>query len=102
MGIEEILLDQAEKKGMKLARIQKDIAFTKGLLTSTDHTTLKIAQLVGVSEDFVLKVKKGIKNYNKEYKSKPVNLAAKYSGGMSKQPIEEINKQLDDLRNEWD
>ena len=29
------------------------------------------------------------------------NLAAKYSGAMTKQPIEEINKQLDDMRNEW-
>ena len=32
----------------------------------------------------------------------PVNLAAKYSGTMSKQSPEEIDKQLNDLRNEWD
>jgi len=32
----------------------------------------------------------------------PVNLAAKYSGAMSKQSPEEIDKELDDLRNEWD
>jgi len=31
-----------------------------------------------------------------------VDLAAKYSGVMTKQPIEEINKQIDNLRNEWD
>jgi hypothetical protein len=32
----------------------------------------------------------------------PLNLAAKYSGVMSKQSPEEIDKQLNDLRNEWD
>lgn len=30
------------------------------------------------------------------------NFAAKYSGSMTKQPIEEVEKQLNDLRNEWD
>jgi hypothetical protein len=39
---------------------------------------------------------------NKEIKAAPVNLAAKYSGAMTKQPVEEVDKQLDDLRNEWD
>ena len=34
--------------------------------------------------------------------SRSLNLAAKYSGKMTKQSTEEINKQLDDLRNEWD
>ena len=32
----------------------------------------------------------------------PLNLAAKYGGAMSKQSPEEIDKQLNDLRNEWD
>ena len=32
----------------------------------------------------------------------PKNLAAKYSGAMTKQSIEEIEKQLNDLRAEWD
>jgi hypothetical protein len=32
----------------------------------------------------------------------PVNLALKYSGAMSKQSPEEIDKELNDLRNEWD
>jgi hypothetical protein len=30
------------------------------------------------------------------------SLSAKYSGAMTKQPIEEVDKQLNDLRNEWD
>jgi hypothetical protein len=65
MGIEEFLLYQAREKGFKegleIALIQRalemDIAFTRNLLTLTDRSILKIAQLVGVSEDFVLKVK---------------------------------------------
>lgn len=56
MGIEEFLLDQAEKKG----ETKKDIAFTKSLLTSTDFDIAKIAQLVGVNEEFVLRIKKEI------------------------------------------
>jgi hypothetical protein len=42
-----------------------------------------------------------IKN-NDELKASTSNLAAKYSGAMSKQSPEEIDKQLNDLRNEWD
>ena len=69
MGIEEFLLDRAEKKGiekgieegiekgMTQKELEKNIAFTRNLLTSTDFSSLKIAQLVGVSEDFVLKIK---------------------------------------------
>jgi hypothetical protein len=34
--------------------------------------------------------------------SAPLNLAAKYSGAMSKQSPKEIDKQLNDLRKEWD
>ena len=30
------------------------------------------------------------------------NLASKYSGVMTKQSLEEIDKQLNDFRNEWD
>ncbi|MHA4807488.1 hypothetical protein ACX0G9_05260 [Flavitalea flava] len=30
------------------------------------------------------------------------NLVAKYKGSMLKQPLEDINKQLNDLRNEWE
>ena len=73
MGIEEFLLDSAKKegrkegieegiekgieKGMTRKELEKNLAFTRSLLSSTDFNTLKIAQLVGVSEDFVLKVK---------------------------------------------
>jgi len=56
MGIEEFLLDQAEKKGIN----EKEVAFTKSLLTSTDFNVEKIAQLVGVTEGFVLKIKKDL------------------------------------------
>ena len=30
-----------------------------------------------------------------------INLVSKYKGAMSRQPIDEIEKQLNDLRNEW-
>jgi len=73
MGIEEFLLDRAEKegiekgiqkgiqkgieKGMSQKELEKNLAFTRNLLSSTDFSTSKVAQLVGVNEDFVLKVK---------------------------------------------
>ena len=56
MGIEEFLLDRARKEGVS----DKEIAFTKSLLTSTDFNVEKIAQLVGVTEDFVLTIKKDL------------------------------------------
>ena len=56
MGFEEFLLDQADKKGIN----EKEVAFTKSLLTSTDFNVEKIAQLVGVTEGFVLKIKKDL------------------------------------------
>lgn len=70
MGIEEFLLDQARKegiekgvetgfeKGMTEKEMEKNTDFTRSLLSSTDFSTAKIAHLVGVSEDFVLRVKK--------------------------------------------
>jgi len=30
------------------------------------------------------------------------NLAARYKGAMTKQPLNEVDKQLDDLRNGWE
>ena len=65
MGIEELLLDLAEKKGRKEGveeglnqkEFEKNRDFTRNLLSSTDFPVAKIAQLVGVNEDFVLKVK---------------------------------------------
>jgi hypothetical protein len=58
MGIEEFLLDQAEKKGKEQGMTQKEIAFPGNLLSSTDFSIAMIAQLVGVSEDLVLTIKK--------------------------------------------
>ena len=34
--------------------------------------------------------------------STPVNWAAKYKGAMTKQPLTEIDKQLNELRSEWE
>lgn len=39
---------------------------------------------------------------NVEADANQVNFITKYKGKMSKQSREEIDKQLDDLRNEWD
>ncbi|MES2112801.1 MAG: Rpn family recombination-promoting nuclease/putative transposase [Bacteroidota bacterium] len=70
MGIQEFLLDRAEKKGrnegieigvekgMTEKDLEKNQEFTKSLLKSTDFSPLRIAELVGVSEVFVLKIKK--------------------------------------------
>ena len=38
----------------------------------------------------------------KETKTDLSNLSAKYSGTMTRQSREEVDKQLNDLRNEWD
>lgn len=43
-----------------------------------------------------------IQNKKEDGKIASANLSAKYSGAMTKQSLEEINKQLNDLRNEWD
>ena len=37
-----------------------------------------------------------------EAENVPVNSFTKYKGQLSKQSIDEIDKQLDELRNEWD
>ncbi|MCE7040847.1 hypothetical protein [Dyadobacter sp. CY312] len=61
MGLEEFLLDRAEKqgieKGAKEEKVKKNIAFTQSLLKHTNFSIEKIADLVGVSEDFVTEVK---------------------------------------------
>ncbi len=58
MGIEEFLFERAKKTGRKEGREQEKTALTRSLLSSTDFSISRIADLVGVSEDFVLKVKK--------------------------------------------
>ena len=65
MGIEEFLLDRAEKLGIKKGRVegatqtelQKNLTFTRNLLSSTEFSISKIAELVGVNEAFVAAVK---------------------------------------------
>ena len=65
MGIEEFILDRERRVGMKKAReettYEKDVAFTKSLLTQTDFSEEKIAVLVGVDIEFVQKVKASLK-----------------------------------------
>jgi hypothetical protein len=70
MGIDEFLLSQARKEGMETGfekgiekgmtekELEKNTAFSISLLSSTDFSTLKIAGLVGVTEEFVLNIKK--------------------------------------------
>ena len=42
---------------MTQKELEKNLNFTRNLLTSTNFSIAKIAQLVGVNEDFVLRVK---------------------------------------------
>jgi len=53
MGLEEFLLDRAEKQGIK----KKELSFTQTLLKETNFSIEKIAALVGVTVDFVENVK---------------------------------------------
>ena len=69
MGIEELLLDRAQKQGLKQGiekglqqgmaekEREKNTVFTRRLLQSTTFSTAQIAELVGVSEDFVEQVR---------------------------------------------
>jgi hypothetical protein len=43
-----------------------------------------------------------IQDHKENPKALKTDLAAKYSGAMSKQSLEEIEKQLKELRDEWD
>jgi len=43
-----------------------------------------------------------VRKDNKVSNANPENLIKKYKGAMTAQPIDEINKQLDGLRNEWE
>lgn len=56
MGIIEFVTDSIRQEAISA----KEIDFTKSLLTLTDFNVEKIAHLVGVTEDFVLKIKKDI------------------------------------------
>jgi len=54
MGLEEFLLDRAEKQGIS----KKERSFTEALLKETDFSLEKIAHLAGVSVAYVEKVKR--------------------------------------------
>jgi len=56
MGIEEFLLDRAEKKGIEKGRIE----VVKSLLKNTDFDDDRIASLIGISLESVKKIKKEI------------------------------------------
>jgi hypothetical protein len=71
---------------MDMTTITLDILKDEGFNLLKDLEALKIIR---------------IKN-KEEVKALPSNLAAKYSGAMTKQSPAEIDKQLNDLRNEWD
>lgn len=58
MGIEEFLMDRAEKKG----RVDTQTNLVTKLLSSTDFAIDRIADLTEVSEDFVVKVKSRLKD----------------------------------------
>nr|WP_293843120.1 hypothetical protein [uncultured Arsenicibacter sp.] len=61
MGLEEFLLYRAEKLGMRQGLAQgieqQNKLLIQNLLTQTDFTVEKIASLVGVSTDVVVKIK---------------------------------------------
>ena len=65
MGIEEFLLDQAKregrKEGMTEKEFEKNITFSRNLLSSIDMSISKIAQLVDVTEEFVLVINSKLK-----------------------------------------
>ena len=78
MGIEEFILERANRvglkkgmekgmeKGIKKGRVEayaeKDYAFVKSLLTQTDFDNEKIAQIASVNADFVKKIRGDLKN----------------------------------------
>jgi hypothetical protein len=42
-----------------------------------------------------------IRKEKNEVKQPSLNLVARYKGAMTRQPIQEIEQQLNDMRNEW-
>jgi hypothetical protein len=73
MGIEEYLLDRAEKRGIEIGRAEgkaegrletsyeKETLFVQGLLQGTDFDPEKIASLASVSVEFVEKIRRSLK-----------------------------------------
>lgn len=69
-----------------MTTITLDILDDKAIDLLKDLESLKVIRLHQINEN----------------KISSLNLAAKYSGAMTKQSLEDIDKQLNDLRNEWD
>lgn len=69
-----------------MTTITLDILDDKAIDLLKDLESLKVIRLHQINEN----------------KTSSLNLAAKYSGAMTKQSLEDIDKQLNDLRNEWD
>lgn len=61
-AIYQLIFDDYYHRGLELGRHQKEYeknyAFAKSLLLNTDFDVSKIAELVGVTTEFVAKVKK--------------------------------------------
>jgi len=61
MGIREFVLQRAERegieKGKEIKETEKNLAFVKSLLTQTDFSAQKIAQVADVTVSFVEEVK---------------------------------------------
>ena len=70
-----------------MTTITVDILDDKAVNLLKDLEALKVIRLHPIV---------GIKN------SDPISAIKSYKGLMTKQPIEEVDKQLNDLRNEWD
>ena len=67
--------------------ITLDILDDNALILLKDLETLNVIRLHGVKES---------------NRTLPMDAIKSYKGLMSKQPLEEIEQQLRDLRNEWD
>jgi hypothetical protein len=61
MGIEELLLDRAEKQGMKKMEEKKNRLIVRNLLIHTEFSDEQIAKLAEVSEEYVAKLRKSLK-----------------------------------------
>jgi len=61
MGIEELLLDRAKKRGVKQEKQRRDRRIVLNLLDHTDFSDEQIAKLAEVSEEYVAKLRKSLK-----------------------------------------
>ncbi len=61
MGIEELLLNRAEKQGMKKMEEKKNRQIVRNLLAHTEFSDEQIAKLAEVSKEYVEKLRKSLK-----------------------------------------